>query len=110
MDLVPKFHNIRLGKNTLRRPARELAAVVLHFGSHDRTSLTCELGSPVQRAPATLRLMVEFVECLDRQELIFAANVILNHSIDLGTDNQVQWILILFEREVEPPILVGFGG
>ena len=83
----PEFHNIRLGNNTLRRPARQLTAVVLHLRRHNGSSLCSKLGAPVQRAPAPLRFTIELVQRFDSQELVVAGDVIFHHGIQLRAHN-----------------------
>lgn len=86
---IPKLHEIGLCEDGLCGPAGKLAAVVLHFGGNDRTTLGSQLGPPVESAAGTLGLVVELVESLDDEELVLAADAVLHHSVQLGTHDKV---------------------
>ena len=94
----------------MHRPARQLAAVVLHLRRYHGAALACQLGAPIQRAAAALRLVVELVERFERQELVLATDVVLDHGVELRAHDQVQRVLVLFQREVEAPVLVRLRG
>jgi hypothetical protein len=86
---LPKLHEIGLREDGLSGPAGELAAVVLHFGGNDRTTLGSQLGPPVEGTTRALGLVVELVESLDDEELVLAADAVLHHSVQLGTHDNV---------------------
>lgn len=106
---IPKLHDIRLGQDALDGPSGQLAAVVLHLGGDDGTALRDELATPVESATAALGLAVELVEGLDGDELVLAADGVLLDGVDLGTDHQVDGLLIV-SGEVEAAVLVGLAG
>lgn len=106
---APKLHDVGLGQNALHRPAGQLAAVVLHLGGHDGTTLGDQLAAPVQSTAASLGLAVELVEGLDGHELIITADGVLLNGIDLGTHDEVDGLLVV-GRKIESSVLVGLAG
>ena len=52
--------------------------------------------------------MIELIERFQREELVFAADVVLHDGIQFRADDQMQRILVLFKRKVEASIFVGF--
>ncbi|KAJ0164231.1 hypothetical protein CTA2_1486 [Colletotrichum tanaceti] len=107
---VPKLHDVGAGEDALHRPPGELARVVLHLGCNDGTALTDELRPPVEGATAALGLAVELVESVQGDELVVAADGVLLDGIDLGTDDEVDVVLLAVGGEVELAVLVGLGG
>lgn len=91
-------------------PAGKFAAVILHFGCDDGTTLRSEFGPPVEGATSTLGLVVEFVKGFDDEVLVVAGDVILDHSVDFGAHDEVEGFLVGFEGEVEAAVFVGFAG
>lgn len=106
---IPELHNVRLGQDALHGPSGKLAAVVLHFGSNNGTTLGDELRPPVESTSAALGTAVELVEGLDGDQLVLAADGVLLDGIDLGTDNQVDRLLLV-GGEIESPVLVSLAG
>lgn len=105
---VPKLHDIRVRDDGLDGPASELARVVLHLGGDNGTTGRDELGAPVKGSTASLGLVVELVEGLDGDVLVLAADSVLGDGIELGTDNQVERLLV-GDGEVEAAVLVGLA-
>lgn len=106
---VPKLHDIRVRDDGLDGPASELARVVLHLGGDNGTTGRDELGAPVKCTTAALGLVVELVEGLDGDVLVLAADGVLGDGIELGTDNQVERLLV-GDGEIEAAVLVGLAG
>lgn len=107
--VLPNLHNVRLGEDTLNGPASKLAAVVLHLGSNDSTTLSNELGAPVESTTAALGLAIELVEGTDSHELVIAIDGVLLDGVDLGTHNEVDGVLGV-GGEIETAVLVCLGG
>src|ERR1700722_3131746 len=89
-----QLHLIRLCKDCLCSPSRKLAAIILHLSCNNCTTLRRQLCSPVESAAATLGLVIEFVESFDSEILIFAGNVVLDDSVKLGPDDEVERLII----------------
>jgi hypothetical protein len=106
---VPKLHGISLGEDTLNSPSCKLARVVLHFGRQNSTPLAGQFGPPVESTTGALSLVVEFVQCLDGQVLVLAVDVVLNNSIELCSDNEVNRLVILLQGKIEAAVPVGLG-
>src|SRR5450756_859137 len=92
---LPELHNISTSHDTLNRPSSKLARVVLHLRSYNRTTLADQLGSPVQSTTASLSLVIELVQSLDGQELVFSADGVLLDCIELCPYNQMDWIFVV---------------
>lgn len=107
-NVLPELHEISLGQDTLHRPSRQLARVVLHLGGHDGTALRHELATPVESAAAALRLVVELVECVHGQELVVAVDGVLLDGVELRPHDQVHGVLLV-GRQVELAVLVHLG-
>lgn len=106
---LPNLHNVRLGEDTLDGPASKLAAVVLHLGSDDSTTLSNELSAPVKSTTTALGLAIKLVESTDSHELVIAVDGVLLDGVDLGTHNEVHGVLGV-GGQVETAVLVGLGG
>ena len=106
---IPKLHEVGLCEDGLSGPASELAAVVLHLGGNDGTTLGSQLGPPVESTTGTLGLVVELVERLDDEVLVLAADAVLHHGVQLGTHDQVDCLLVGSERKIEAAVFVGLG-
>lgn len=109
MEILPKLHLIGLGKDGLSGPASKLAGVVLHLGGENSTTLRGQLGPPVEGTTTALGLVVELVEGLDNHQLVLTTNVVLDDSIQLGTDNHVNRLGVGFQGKIEAAVLVSLG-
>jgi hypothetical protein len=85
----PKLHDVSASEDALYCPSGELAAVVLHLGSNNSTTLSDELASPVKSATASLSLAVELVEGVDADVLVLAADSVLLDSVNFCANNKV---------------------
>ena len=72
----------------------QAAAVVLHFGGDPGATLRHELGPPVECATAAGSFAVKLVQGFDGEELVVAADVVLDHGVELGANYEVQRLLI----------------
>jgi hypothetical protein len=106
-EYVPELHGVGLCEDALDSPSRKFARVVLHLGRQDGTPLAGQLRPPVECAAGALCLVVELVERLNGQELVLAVDVVLHNRVEFCPDNQVQWLLILLQRQIKSAVLVG---
>ncbi|KAI6760135.1 hypothetical protein HG531_013336 [Fusarium graminearum] len=106
---LPKLHDISAGEDALHCPSGKLAAVVLHLGSNNGTTLSNELASPVKSTTTSLSLAIELVEGVDTDVLVLAADSVLLDSINFRTDDEVDRLLLV-GRQVETSVLVGLAG
>lgn len=93
----------------MHSPSGKLARVVLHLSGENSTPLACQLGPPVQSTAGSLCLVVELVQGLDGQVLVLTVDVILNNSVELCPDNQVQRLVVLVQRQIESAVPVCLG-
>ena len=105
-----QLHDIGARKDGLCGPAGKLAVVVLHFSGKDGTALGRQLRAPVGSVAGALGLGVELVEGLEDDGLVLAGSVVLEDSVDFGTDDDVDGLFVSPEGEVEAAVLEALGG